>query len=66
MTYANLIGGRWCEGAETTANINPSNTAEVVGLYARATAEELLRDYPEAARRHLQRWMGRKIEYLRV
>ncbi len=33
---------------------------------ARTAAEELLRDYPEAARHHLQRWMGRKIEYLRV
>jgi ATP-dependent DNA helicase RecG len=33
---------------------------------ARAAADDLLRDYPEAARRHLQRWMGRKIEYLRV
>jgi ATP-dependent DNA helicase RecG len=33
---------------------------------ARIAAEELLRDYPEAAKRHLQRWLGRKSEYLRV
>ncbi len=33
---------------------------------ARTAAEELLRDYPEAAKRHLQRWLGRKSEYLRV
>lgn len=33
---------------------------------ARTVAEELLHDYPEAANRHLQRWLGRKSEYLRV
>jgi ATP-dependent DNA helicase RecG len=33
---------------------------------ARIAAEELLRDYPEAAKRHLQRWLGRKSEYLRA
>jgi ATP-dependent DNA helicase RecG len=33
---------------------------------ARTAAEELLRNYPEAAKRHLQRWLGRKSEYLRV
>lgn len=33
---------------------------------ARDAAEELLRDYPEAAKRHLQRWLGRKSEYLKV
>lgn len=33
---------------------------------ARVVAEEVLRDHPEAAKRHLQRWLGRKSEYLRV
>ena len=33
---------------------------------ARDAAEQLLRDYPEHAHRHLQRWLGRKSEYLRV
>ncbi|SDY02357.1 ATP-dependent DNA helicase RecG [Nitrosomonas sp. Nm33] len=33
---------------------------------ARAVAETLLCDYPEAAQRHLQRWLGEKKEYLRV
>lgn len=40
MTYANLIGGRWCEGAETTANINPSDTSDVIGEYALATEDD--------------------------
>lgn len=33
---------------------------------AQEVAEELLRDYPEAAKRHLHRWLGRKSEYLRA
>lgn len=33
---------------------------------ARVVAEELLHAYPEAAQRHLQRWLGRKSEYLKV
>jgi acyl-CoA reductase-like NAD-dependent aldehyde dehydrogenase len=37
--HKNLINGEWV-GSDGIENINPSNTAEVVGLYARATAEE--------------------------
>ena len=33
----NLIDGDWVEGEGATENINPSNTDEVVGLYARAS-----------------------------
>ncbi|MFZ2540226.1 MAG: ATP-dependent DNA helicase RecG [Gallionella sp.] len=33
---------------------------------ARQAVDELLRDFPEAARAHLQRWMGNKHDYLRV
>ncbi|MDE2379230.1 aldehyde dehydrogenase family protein [Bradyrhizobium sp.] len=32
----NLIGGEWVDGAGITRNINPSNTNDVVGEYARA------------------------------
>jgi ATP-dependent DNA helicase RecG len=34
--------------------------------HARHTADELLRDFPEAARAHLQRWMANKHDYLHV
>ena len=34
--------------------------------YARQVADELLRDFPEAARAHLQRWMANKHDYLHV
>jgi ATP-dependent DNA helicase RecG len=33
---------------------------------AREAADELLRDYPDAARAHLHRWMANKHDYLHV
>ena len=33
---------------------------------ARLVADELLRDYPDAARAYLQRWMAKKHDYLHV
>src|ERR1700752_5294501 len=32
----NFIGGEWVEGTGVTNNINPSNTNDVVGEYAKA------------------------------
>jgi ATP-dependent DNA helicase RecG len=32
--------------------------------HARQATDELLRDFPEAARGHLQRWMANKHDYL--
>ena len=37
--HKNLINGEWV-GADGSENINPSNISDVVGVYARATAEE--------------------------
>lgn len=39
--HKNLINGEWV-GSDGVENINPSNTAEVVGLYASASAAETL------------------------
>ncbi|MBP0588051.1 aldehyde dehydrogenase family protein, partial [Mycobacterium tuberculosis] len=39
--HQNLIDGAWI-GGDAIANINPSNTNDVVGEYARATAEDTL------------------------
>lgn len=33
---------------------------------ARNVAEDMLRDYPHEAQRHMQRWLGRKEDYLRA
>ncbi len=37
--YQNLIGGEWI-GSDATENINPSDTNEVVGLYADGSTED--------------------------
>ena len=39
--HDNLIGGAWSPGAGATDNINPSNTNDVVGRYARAEAGDV-------------------------
>ncbi len=38
MMHANLIGGEWVESPDVMLNVNPSNTDDVVGEYARADA----------------------------
>ncbi|HVX72892.1 MAG: aldehyde dehydrogenase family protein [Devosia sp.] len=40
--HGNLIDGEWVDG-EAVPNVNPSNTDEVVGLYARATLDDTQR-----------------------
>ena len=36
----NYINGAWIDGASATENINPSNTADVIGHYAQADARQ--------------------------
>ncbi|MFB2550545.1 aldehyde dehydrogenase family protein [Ensifer soli] len=38
--HQNLIAGEWVAGTDAVKNINPSNTGDVVGEYARASAED--------------------------
>ncbi|MDF2096454.1 aldehyde dehydrogenase family protein [Aquibaculum arenosum] len=38
--HRNLINGEWIDATDAGKNINPSNTDDVVGLYASATADE--------------------------
>jgi aldehyde dehydrogenase (NAD+) len=40
-TYPNLIDGRQVESGELNADINPSNTGDVVGEFARASLKDL-------------------------
>ena len=40
-THDNYIGGEWLAGMRTSPNINPSNTADVIGEYAQADAAQL-------------------------
>ena len=39
--FKNYIGGEWVAGAGVTRNLNPSNTADVVGEYAQADAAQM-------------------------
>ncbi len=39
--HANLIGGEWRDSANAVENINPSNTGEIVGLYAKAEPRDV-------------------------
>ncbi len=39
--YGNLIAGAWRESANAIANINPSDTSDVIGHYAVATADDV-------------------------
>ncbi len=50
----NFIGGAWVAG-DAAANINPSNTAEVVGQYARASKAQAL-DAVAAAKAAFPTW----------
>ena len=52
MLHPNLIGGDWVESPDVTQNINPSNTDDVVGEYARADADAV--DVAVAAARDAQ------------
>src|SRR5262249_29903294 len=40
-TYPNLIDGKTIDTTERNRNINPSNTADVIGEYARGTASDV-------------------------
>ena len=51
----NLIAGAWTGGADTIRSINPSDTNDVVGEFAVASAEQV-RDAIAAARAALEPW----------
>lgn len=55
MKHALYIAGEWVEGADWVLNVNPSNTDDVVGEYARAD-EGLTRRAIEAARGAFAGW----------
>ncbi|CAN5437603.1 aldehyde dehydrogenase family protein [soil metagenome] len=56
-TYLNYIGGEWVKsaGGEFFENLNPADTREVVGRFARSTAEDVSRAV-EAAKGAAEKW----------
>ena len=59
--HPNLIGGQWCEAESSTQNINPSDTRESVGIYARAGAAQA-QQAVEAARQAFPAWSRSSLQ----
>ena len=59
--YRNYIAGEWLEGADASDNINPSDTRDVIGCYARADATQA-RQAIAAAHAALPRWAATSIQ----
>jgi aldehyde dehydrogenase (NAD+) len=53
--FKNYIAGEWRESSEAADNVNPSNTRDIIGHYARATAADAERAI-EAARAAFPAW----------
>jgi len=56
-TFPNYINGEWRTPAATFENRNPANTDEVVGLFAKGTAQDV-HDSAAAAQAALPAWSG--------
>lgn len=57
----NLIAGEWVQGPSCTANVNPSDTMDVIGLYAQADAAQA-RLAVEAAHHAQKTWQYSPIQ----
>jgi len=55
--FQNLIGGQWVAGRDTAPNVNPSNTGDIIGHYARGDAS-CVDAAVEAARAAFPAWSG--------
>jgi aldehyde dehydrogenase (NAD+) len=59
--HQNFVAGRWTGGAEAQDNVNPSNTGDIVGAYARASREDAL-EAIAAARAAFPAWSRSGIQ----
>ncbi|WP_460427931.1 aldehyde dehydrogenase family protein [Azotobacter armeniacus] len=59
--YKNLIAGEWREGAGTRVNLSPSDTADQVGLYTQASAQDTLAAI-ESAEQAQPIWAARSLQ----
>jgi aldehyde dehydrogenase (NAD+) len=55
MEFRNYINGEWVGSSKTFENRNPANTDELVGVFARATAQDMA-DAAEAAAKAFPAW----------
>jgi alpha-ketoglutaric semialdehyde dehydrogenase len=61
MTHANLIAGEWVQGTDAVHDINPSDTTDIVGEYARASANQV-DDAIAAARAAFPTWSRTTVQ----
>src|SRR3954462_2165415 len=61
MNKQNYIDGQWVAGSGETADVNPSNTADVVGAYAQADRAQTDAAIA-AARRAAPKWAAASIQ----
>lgn len=61
MTKLNYIAGEWVSGPSAQANINPSDTNDVIAEYARASAADAAQAI-DAAEAALPKWLGLGIQ----
>ncbi|HHZ09570.1 MAG TPA: aldehyde dehydrogenase family protein [Rhizobiales bacterium] len=59
--HQNFVAGRWIGGTEAQDNVNPSNTGDIVGAYARASREDTL-EAIAAARAAFPAWSRSGIQ----
>lgn len=57
----NYIGGEWLPGGATIASVNPSDTSDVIGEFAQASADDVARAV-EAARQAQPAWERTGLE----
>lgn len=60
-TFSNFIGGEWTTSGQTIANVNPSDTSDIVGQYASATPDEAMQAV-DAARDAFSNWSQSGLE----
>ena len=61
-TKRNFIGGEWLEGANAADNINPSDTSDIIGEYAHASAAQTQQAIDAAYQASLA-WGNSSIQY---
>ncbi len=62
---ANYIGGEWVGGSQGAQSINPSNTRDVVGVFARGSGEDVKRAVA-AAKQAFTQWSRSGIQQRHV
>lgn len=55
LEMRNFIGGEWTHGETTLANINPSDTRDIIGDFAQGSISQL-NDAVQAARAAQPKW----------